>query len=57
MKEEKASNTWRGQVIDRCDGRMIYQSRPCTAWEEAQQRAERAAKRSGYGDRCAVQVV
>lgn len=60
MSEKKT--WWRGQVIDRLaddGGRLMYESRACATWEQAQDRAERACRRM-YGrgaDRYAVQVV
>ena len=53
-----ATLTYRGQVRDRMDGkRVLYQSRPCRTWEEAQHRAERADRRIGYGERSEIVVV
>lgn len=48
--------THSGTVIDRMTGRKLYASRP-TTWAIAQDRAERAARRCGYGHRCQVVVV
>ena len=50
-------NIWQGVVIDREKDRILYKSRPCNTWEEAQHRADKAAKRGGYGDRCKILTV
>lgn len=49
---------YRGQIIDRLTGRIVYESRTCTTWEDAQHRAERACtRRYGKGNaRYAVRV-
>ena len=49
------NSMYRGQVVDRLTGVVVYESRTCSTWEEAQRRADRMA--AGRGDRYQVRVV
>ena len=54
-QEDGMNSMYRGQVVDRLTGVVVYESRTCSTWEEAQRRADRMA--AGRGDRYQVRVV